>query len=304
MKPPSHLRALQALELTIKHGSLKEAAAQLGITPAAAGQRVRALEDYLGFDLLVRGRFGVQPSPALVAAMPDLKAAFEHLQSVAQTLDFQRVQEIHIISDPDWTDLWLLPRLAAFRKAHPNILFCVNGTGDVPMRPGQADCTVTLGGTAGDLLYRDYMWAIGSAENAARVAGRDDSDKLEGFPLVHLNCYNDDIGWPDLIEQHNLHRAEPANRGVRYLRVTQGLDAIRADVGFLLCGASLTMEVVENGIAQALFKPKQGAWSRRPYVAQFRQDALRRPQVTQLREWLVAEAAATQADLENYASEL
>jgi LysR family glycine cleavage system transcriptional activator len=41
----THLKSLQAVELAIRKGSLKEAADVLGITPAAVGQRVRALED-------------------------------------------------------------------------------------------------------------------------------------------------------------------------------------------------------------------------------------------------------------------
>ena len=50
----SHLRSLQALESAIRLGSLTAVANELGITPAAVGQRIRALEDYLGIDLLVR----------------------------------------------------------------------------------------------------------------------------------------------------------------------------------------------------------------------------------------------------------
>ena len=68
MAAVNHLRALQALELAIRKGSLKAAAVELSITPAALGQRIRALEDYLGFDLLVRGRSGIRPTKELEAA--------------------------------------------------------------------------------------------------------------------------------------------------------------------------------------------------------------------------------------------
>ena len=50
MTSVTHLRSLQALELAIRKGSLKEAATSLAITPAALGQRIRAIEDYLGFE--------------------------------------------------------------------------------------------------------------------------------------------------------------------------------------------------------------------------------------------------------------
>ena len=96
MPAATHLKSLQALEMAIRVGSLKEAADQLGITPAAVGQRIRSLEDYLGNDLLMRGRSGLQPTKDLNRALVDLKAAFAALDRVTEDLDFQRVTEIHI----------------------------------------------------------------------------------------------------------------------------------------------------------------------------------------------------------------
>lgn len=65
------------------------------------GQRIRALEEYLGSDLLLRGRSGLQPTTDLERALADLKTAFASLNRVTETLDFQRVTEIHIVADPD-----------------------------------------------------------------------------------------------------------------------------------------------------------------------------------------------------------
>jgi LysR family glycine cleavage system transcriptional activator len=81
MAAVTHLKSLQALELAIRCGSLKAAADRLGITPAAVGQRIRALEDYLGTDLLLRGRSGLQPTPELDHALGDLQTAFAALGS-------------------------------------------------------------------------------------------------------------------------------------------------------------------------------------------------------------------------------
>src|SRR5437773_889884 len=133
MPPPSHLKSLQALELAVRTGSLKAAADLLAITPAAVGQRVKALEDYLGLELLVRGRLGLQPAPALSGALPHLSAAFRELELASLRLDLQRGHEIHVAAPPDFADLWLRPRLAAFKAEHPNMLFCVNGEGEAPM---------------------------------------------------------------------------------------------------------------------------------------------------------------------------
>src|SRR6202522_290562 len=95
MTATSHLRSFQALELAIRTGSLRAAADALAITPAAVGQRVKALEDYLGIDLLVRGRSGLRPTSELSGALEHLRAAFQELDTVATILNLQRADEIH-----------------------------------------------------------------------------------------------------------------------------------------------------------------------------------------------------------------
>ncbi|MEJ2323040.1 MAG: LysR family transcriptional regulator [Gammaproteobacteria bacterium] len=130
----THLRALQAIELALRKGSMKAAAEELSISPAAVGQRIRSLEDYLGFDLLVRGRSGLRPTAELEATLAHLNAAFRELETVYRLLDFQRVHEVHIAADSDWAELWLRPRLEDFRRNNPNTLLCINGTGDIPVR--------------------------------------------------------------------------------------------------------------------------------------------------------------------------
>src|SRR5580704_18455538 len=117
----SHLRSFQALELALRTGSLKGAADLLGITPAAVGQRIKALEDYLGVDLVVRGRSGLRPTAELSGAVEHLRAAFEELETVAALLNLQRGDEIHIAATSDFVDLWLRPRLDSFREQHPQV---------------------------------------------------------------------------------------------------------------------------------------------------------------------------------------
>jgi LysR family glycine cleavage system transcriptional activator len=94
MAAPNHLRGLQALELAVRYGSFTAAGDALGITPAAVGQRVKALEDYLGVELLLRGRSGIQPAPGLASALPSLRQGFRELEVAARELELQRGQEL------------------------------------------------------------------------------------------------------------------------------------------------------------------------------------------------------------------
>lgn len=303
MTAVTHLRALQALELAIRKGSLKGAAASLAITPAALGQRIRALEDYLGFDLLVRGRSGIRPTKELDAALAHLAAGFRELETVANILDFQRVNEIHISADSDWADLWLRPRLNAFKKVSPNTLFCINGTGDVPVRLGESDCEVWFGDEPeaphSDLLFHDYLLPVSSTVNTQRVAALPKDVMLEGFPLLHLDCYTAEgggIGWPEWIANYG-YRKTATGVGIRYRKVMHALEAVYADAGFMICGLALIESKVDEGQLELPFPIREGAWSDHAYRARFRRDALRREPIERFRSWLNDEAADTRHSL-------
>jgi len=295
MSTITHLKALQALELAIRSGSLKRAADRLGITPAAAGQRIRALEDYLGADLLVRGRSGLQPTPALNRALGDLQTAFAALERVTETLDFQRPSEIQIVADPDWTELWLMPRLPDFRLTHPSIRFCVNGVGDVPIRLGAPDLRVDYGEGEGDPLFTDIFLPVTGLDNVRRIAGRDPTVQMEGMPLLHLKAQLEEDGppgWVDWFRKFG-HREIGPDRGVRYQHLRLGLEAVRENVGFLVCGLSLVRRDLDEGIVVNPFPISQHLVAPHPYRLKLRPDAERRPQVMRFVAWLRNEALET-----------
>ena len=303
MTSVSHLRSLQALELAIRKGSLKAAAAHLAITPAALGQRIRAIEDYLGFDLIVRGRSGTRATKELEAAMAHLSAGFRELETVARILDFQRVNEIHITADSDWAELWLKPRLPAFQKENPNTLFCVNGTGDIPVRLGQSDCEIWFGEERGSEheypLFRDYLAPVGSPTNTRRISGQPKNTMLEGFPLLHLDCYTlngGGIGWPEWIGKYGYRKTAPG-LGIRYKKTMHALEAVYANAGFLICGIGLIKQKIEAGQLDTPFPLEEGQWSSHSYRIAFQHNSLRRQQTEIFRDWLLTEAEASMLEL-------
>lgn len=299
MSGPTHLKSLQALELSVRTGSLKAAADRLGITPAAVGQRIRALEDYLGTDLLVRGRSGLQPTPALDHALGDLQTAFAALERATEALDFQRVSDIQIVADPDWAELWLLPRLDRFRAAHPNFRFCVNGTGDVPLRLGAPDLRITYGGGAGEPLFTDVLVPVSGQDNLRRIDGKDPATQMEGQSLLHLKVQieePDRPGWVDWFRRFGRREIGP-DRGVRYQDARLALDAVREEVGYLLCGLSLVLGDMEDGRVFNLFPMAQHLVAPHPYVLTLRHDAERRPQLQRFLAWLRHEAAETRRQI-------
>jgi LysR family glycine cleavage system transcriptional activator len=305
MSTSTHLKSLQALELAIREGSLKQAADRLSITPAAVGQRIRALEDYLGTDLLLRGRSGLQPTAELEHALDDLQLAFAALERVTQTLDFQRVSEIHIVADLDLAELWLTPRLPEFREAHPNILFCINGSGDVPLRLGTPDVRIFYGDGPGDPLFTDLFLPVTGPDNTRRIADWNPVLQMEGMPLLHLKAQlesNDYPGWVEWFQVFG-HRESGLDRGVHYKHTRHALEAVRQNVGFLVCGLSLVLRGLEDRSIVAPFPMSHYITAPFPYRLKLSVDAEKRHQIQRFVTWLHSTANETQREIEELSNQ-
>lgn len=306
MTNPLHLRAMQALDLALRTRSLTLAAERLAITPAAVGQRIRALEDYLGVDLIVRGRSGIMPTPALEKAAEHLATGFRELEQAARILDFQRIDEIHISGDTDWADLWLAPRLHRFRNDNPNLGFCINGVGDVPLRLGHEDLRIYFGepetGPNCDVLFNDYVLPVCVIENAVRTENVPRERQLEGIPLLHLVKYTDAAAamrWPDWIERFG-HRPVAGERGIRYSHSTLALEACLSGAGFLLSGIALLLDRLLDKTLVMPFAVKEGTWTRSGFCAGYGTASVRKPAVQRFRQWLREEARDTEAAIASF----
>lgn len=309
MDQPSHLRALQALELALRTGSLTGAASRLAITPAAVGQRVKALEDYLGIDLLVRGRSGLQPTPELSGALPHLHAAFRELALAADLLELQKGQQIRIAAASDIVELWLAPRLLAFQARHPNIQLEINGEGEPRRRMVAADCEIFFGPIGsvragedrpGELLFHDLVLPVTSPENEHRVEAKGGETRLEGFPLLHVDFYRNDPDspkWAEWLASEKLVRTAP-ERGIRFQRVAPAVDAVMANAGFALCGIALLRGAIDAGRLSLPFPVSSGRRTSHAFQVRFRAETLQRPQLRRFRQWLLDEAGETRRWLE------
>jgi LysR family glycine cleavage system transcriptional activator len=298
MAATSHLKSFQALAMALRTGSLKAAADELAITPAAVGQRIKVLESYLGVELLVRGRLGLRPAEELSEALPHIEAAFRELDRAAGLLDLQRGDEIHIAAPSDFVELWLKPRLSRFHDRAPKTLFCINGEGEARYRLGRVDCAIRFAPRderrSGEELFADWLIPICAPENLQRLAAIAPGHRLEGFPLLHLDAYKDDpaaIGWPQWIAARGLSRTAP-ERGIRFQRIAPALDAVQSAAGLMICGLALILERVEDGTIALPYPASAGVWTSHVYQARLA-PAAGRPHLQRFRQWLLEEGRIT-----------
>jgi LysR family glycine cleavage system transcriptional activator len=119
--PP--LNALRAFEAAGRLGSFKEAATELHVTHGAVSQHVRALEEWLGASLFERHNRRVALTPAAVAYLAEVGPLFEQLSQATARYGFPEPvsRTLSVNAPATFTLRWLVPRLAKFRAAHPDI---------------------------------------------------------------------------------------------------------------------------------------------------------------------------------------
>jgi molybdate transport repressor ModE-like protein len=123
------LRDLHVLAVVDRHGSMAQAAKDLGMAQPSVSEMIAGMEDILGVRLLDRSPKGVQTTPYGRALLRRAHAAFDELR--------QAVREIQYLSDPSVGEVrfscpesisasLLPPVIADFARRHPGIALLVD----------------------------------------------------------------------------------------------------------------------------------------------------------------------------------
>jgi|SRR5882672_119651 len=118
--PP--LNALKAFEAAARHLSVKQAAAELSVTPAAVSHQIKALEDHLGLQLFHRHNRALELTEAARACLPKLREGFENfVQAMERLRAHQGGGMLMVSAAPSFAARWLMPRLHRFLESKPEI---------------------------------------------------------------------------------------------------------------------------------------------------------------------------------------
>ncbi|HWL82464.1 MAG TPA: LysR family transcriptional regulator [Roseomonas sp.] len=114
------LNALRAFEAAARHLSFTRAGLELRVTQAAVSHQVKALEEILGVPLFRRLPRGLALTEEGEALLPVLTDAFRHIAGTLERFEGGRLREVLTLGAVGtFVTGWLLPRLPAFRAAHP-----------------------------------------------------------------------------------------------------------------------------------------------------------------------------------------
>lgn len=252
----AHLNGLRAFEVTLRSGNFRAAAAELGVTPAAVGQRVRALEDYLGRKLFIRSRQGVTPTSDATLVEKELRGGFVALENVLGNLQsLPLVQGLKLTIDRPLYECWLAGRMVEFNAENPKIKLDVDISSRMvdlladdfdfavrfaPEQPTEYD-NITL-------FPAGYI-PICTADFARRYDLQKHPTSLKGVPLFHIHEETADpnwINWQGWCENHGVEYGGDQD-GMRFTRHSFGYQAARSGLGLALCGLTESFHGFREG---------------------------------------------------------
>jgi LysR family glycine cleavage system transcriptional activator len=241
--PP--LNALRSFEVAARCSSFTKAAAELLVTPAAVGQQVRQLEDFMGVRLFRRESRVLVLTPAGEACLPGIREGFAQLAAaVGQAKPQTKVGRLTVSVAPSFAAKWLLPRLSDFEARHPDIDVHVDASMPlVDLNEGNVDVAIRYGSGQYPGLRVERL--LGEEIIPVCSPALRDGDR----PLARPE---------DLVEHALLHDDSPDNdpscpTWPMWLRAAgvQGVDAIR---GPHFSQSSLVLEAAVLGRGVALAK--------------------------------------------------
>lgn len=112
---------LRAFEAVARGRSFRGAAEELHLTQPAVSRQIRALEEDIGTALFTRGTRKVEITPAGQALLRVVAPWLVQLDDTVQSLrSARRRLPVAVTTFASFATLWLLPRLAAFQRQHPD----------------------------------------------------------------------------------------------------------------------------------------------------------------------------------------
>ena len=308
--PP--LNALKAFEAAARHLSVKKAAVELNVTPAAVSHQIRTLEEYLDLQLFHRYNRALELTDAARACLPKLREGFDCLaQAVERLRTHTSGGMLTVSAAPSFAARWLMPRLHRFIAAHHEIdvrvsarmrRVSVDGKVDVAERAtietwlDDSDVAILYGhGHYPDMdVQRLLSLTITPICSPKLLTGEHPlrtPEDLKHHMLLHDDTgdmYDGESFWEVWLEAAGVTGID-AKRGARFSHAVLALEAAIDAVGVVASMPSLAAEELASGKLVMPFDLKVPLDS--AYYLVCEPHAKTRPSVAAFRDWLIAEAA-------------
>jgi LysR family glycine cleavage system transcriptional activator len=251
LPPPRLLRVFETVD---RMGGVKHAAQELNVSLPAVSQALRHLENHIGTSLFDRS---TRPASLTEAGQILLKAVQDNRERLVEALtDIQALESaantVTVACTMGFATYWLMPRLEAFYRDHPDIVVNVQtiphevpalGPGtDIAMRYGDGSWT---DGTV-HLLFEERVEPVCAPGLAARIS--EEGGSLASAFLIHVEVADKRwISWPQYFFRTS-QKANGSAKGLRFSNYVQATQAALSGHGIMLGWRSITGDQVAKGL--------------------------------------------------------
>ncbi len=175
-----------------RHLNFSRAADALGVSTSAASLQIRALEQYLGRALFRRNGRAVHLTGEGAGLLPRVQEALAQLERAVDDVRLDRLAgPLRLTTLTSFLQLWLLPRIARFRAAYPEIDLHLH-TSDAMVDFVQQEFHLAIRFGAGgwpnlwsEALLEEWLLPVCSPALYARFGPVRVAADLERYPLTH-----------------------------------------------------------------------------------------------------------------------
>ena len=227
------LNGIKAFEAAARSGSFSAAGAELNVSAAAVSRLVHLLEQRLGVALFERKANRLAMTAAGRAYQSGLTPIFDALASLtAQVTAPTSIRVLTIGVGPTFAMRWLIPRLADFRKAEPDIEVRITTGGAAAPFGDDWSCGIKLGdgawpGLAAEPLFAADLLPVCAPRLAAQLKRPGD---LKGPTLLRVAHSPGD--WPLWLKAAGVARVTA--RGQEFQFYGQALQAATDGLGIAM----------------------------------------------------------------------
>jgi LysR family glycine cleavage system transcriptional activator len=186
------LNGLRVLDAAARYLSFTRAADELAVTPAAVGQQIRTLEDVLGVVLFRRTAKGLELTPEGAAGLDALRRGFLEFEEAVRAMQAQQSSKRLTIAAPrDFTDKWLVSRLAAYGQSDAELGFTLVASDEsLDFTQANLDVAICLSEDKGEhegiaLGQSDYV-TVGLPDGPDRTIGWPGCPEESGESVISL----------------------------------------------------------------------------------------------------------------------
>jgi len=303
MRSLTRLKSLQALEASARHGSFVGAAAELCVTPAAVGQLVRSLEEWVGYPLLKRTRSGnerLTPVSEARAALEEICAGLDQLEAGLTKLRGRRARKVLVVTASQvFAANWLMARLDNFSDEHPDIDVRLDVADQLTgVAYGEADVGIRCGlgswqGLESTLLMDEEVIAVCSPNILPK-------EPITPSWIASQTLIHDDTlhpggkfpTWSDWLTKAGVNSL-PSGRGLHVNSTAAVIQGAIAGRGVALIRKLLAAQEIDVGRLHHLMPER--CWPIRwSYYVVAPPRALRRSEVKAFRDWILRQVRTYQ----------